>query len=102
MTTYFDDYQEHVQRTLDTGGRVEDVDAAMDEYNATGLPAWSGSIAFTCWFKETQHVCSECTKPIDTTQLDTVSPRDEKRCLVCSQASHAQTDSTGKNLGDDA
>jgi len=102
MSTFLESYEEHIQHTLDTGGDPKAVDVAMREHNAIGMPYWDGSVEFFAWVKETPHVCGECFKSFTFTKCPNVSPRDEKRCLVCLPGQYGEADGPTKSLDGDA
>lgn len=103
MSTYLEDYQEHLEHALAAGGDAAAVNAAVDEYNAIGLPSWNGSAAFDAWLTKETHTCAECLKEfkVDPTKV-TVSPREAKQCLVCLPSPHGKSDSTGEDPTRDA
>ena len=103
MPTYLEDYQEHLERVFAAGGDAAAVDAAVDEYNAIGLPSWNGSTAFDAWLAKETHTCAECLKEfsVDPTKV-TVSPREAKQCQVCLPGPHGKPDGTGEDLARDA
>ena len=103
MATYFDDYQDFLQQTLDKGGAADVVDAAVREFNAIGHPSWNGSDAFAAWLKKTKHVCIECSKEyVLEDDKAVVSCRGPRMCLVCSPRPDGKTDGIGENPAGDA